>query len=284
MPRMRKPCSFPECDEQWTTLRCARCRLAHYCCSEHQKKHWKSHKEACEEVGGQGVWLDEGTRKEAPEVGRKPFIWEFRPIPNWSPQYNPDTPEKIGYDWRGEQRCLKEQEEAQKETRQFHWKSTTEGLDQKHRELRQNCAWLHRRLQLMKMLLEQLKDEEGGEKLALVQPEHVASLQNQEKESFTQLGGAWGQAGPNQMLHLSGYVDMDLGDLEGLSYAALQQRLGEMTRMHAQAVAAEKSMSEDKSDRKHWDRIESGHETRDMLENGIRRAHMEARLGRIATR
>lgn len=49
------------------------------------------------------------------------------------------------------------------------------------------------------------------------------------------------------MLHLSGYVDMDLGDLEGLSYAALQQRLGEMTRMHAQAVAAEKSMSEDKS-------------------------------------
>lgn len=43
------------------------------------------------------------------QVGRKPFIWEFRPIPNWSPQYNPDTPEKIGYDWRGEQRCLKEQ-------------------------------------------------------------------------------------------------------------------------------------------------------------------------------
>lgn len=39
---------WSQCDEQWTTLRCARCRLAHYCCSEHQKKHWKSHKEACE--------------------------------------------------------------------------------------------------------------------------------------------------------------------------------------------------------------------------------------------
>jgi hypothetical protein len=39
-----------------------------------------------------------------------------------------------------------------------------------------------------------------------------------------------------------------------------------------------------RADRKHWDHIESGHETRDVLENGIRRAHMEARLGRIATR
>ena len=37
-----------QCEEQWTTLRCARCRLARYCCAEHQKQHWKEHKDECE--------------------------------------------------------------------------------------------------------------------------------------------------------------------------------------------------------------------------------------------
>ena len=32
-----------------------------------------------------------------------------------------------------------------------------------------------------------------------------------------------------------------------------------------------------------WAGFESGHETRDVLENGIRRVHMEARFGRAVT-
>jgi hypothetical protein len=71
-----------------------------------------------QEVGGQGEWVSEGVRKEAPEVGRKPFIWEFRPIPHWSPQYDADNPDKIGWDWRGEQRC--KQELVRAATRSLH--------------------------------------------------------------------------------------------------------------------------------------------------------------------
>ena len=51
-----------------------------------------------------------------------------------------------------------------------------------------------------------------------------------------------------------------------------------------QAMHLEHQMRLDIDDRYRFDQFESGHETRDVLENGIRRAHMEARLGRTATR
>lgn len=36
-------------------------------------------------------------------------------------------------------------------------------------------------------------------------------------------------------------------------------------------------------DARRWERYESGHETRDVLEHGERRIHLERRLGRKAT-
>lgn len=38
------PCQF--CNQP-ATLRCSSCKTAAYCCKEHQKEDWKTHKNGC---------------------------------------------------------------------------------------------------------------------------------------------------------------------------------------------------------------------------------------------
>ena len=49
MARRKQACSYPPCTEEWSILRCSRCKSAHYCCREHQALHWKTgHREKCD--------------------------------------------------------------------------------------------------------------------------------------------------------------------------------------------------------------------------------------------
>ena len=50
MRRKARYCEYPECpnnkDEKDLNA-CMKCRLAYYCCKEHQRLHWPEHKKIC---------------------------------------------------------------------------------------------------------------------------------------------------------------------------------------------------------------------------------------------
>ena len=71
--------------------------------------------------------------------------------------------------------------------------------------------------------------------------------------------------------------DLDAGSG---SRAELEYALFEAERLLGMAREACQAMEADLAASTAWARFESGHETRDVLQNGERRAHMEARYGR----
>ena len=74
----------------------------------------------------------------------------------------------------------------------------------------------------------------------------------------------------------------DLDDLEGFDVDDLINETGECKMRHDALVQVVKALEIDIGDRGRWDTFESGVETRDVLENGVRRADMELFLGRPA--
>ena len=75
-----------------------------------------------------------------------------------------------------------------------------------------------------------------------------------------------------------------LDDLEGLDVEGLAREARE-ARAHAEALTSMvRDLEREIGDRGRWDAHESGVETRDVLENGLRRADMERALGRPATK
>ncbi|KAK3268535.1 hypothetical protein CYMTET_22972 [Cymbomonas tetramitiformis] len=282
MPRVKAPCDFPECEEEWTTLRCAKCRKARYCCADHQKKHWKIHRQECEDVGGQGEWSSSGQRVLAPEVGRSPEVWDFKPVPEHSHRFDPSKPAEIGWDWRGEKKCRAEFAEIRKGTREWVYRDTTEQLARNLSLHEKEC----RRLHVLRNEVEKL--------LACVELRGVEAVEESDLTSLQALGdteegrsiglgaayrmdasGKWGPMGP---------IEVDASNLLGLTLSQLRQKITDLASMCQVEEEAVEGTRRDIHNRHQWDTYESGHETRDMLENGVRRAHMEARLGRIAGR
>ena len=43
-------CSLPTCQKDVEGGTCSQCKMAHYCCEEHQRSHWKDHKGMCKEI------------------------------------------------------------------------------------------------------------------------------------------------------------------------------------------------------------------------------------------
>ena len=64
----------------------------------------------------------------------------------------------------------------------------------------------------------------------------------------------------------------------------LKSKITETQGQLALAQAVLRAMHEELQERVRWDSHESGVETRDVLENGVRREHMERLLGRGATK
>ena len=84
------------------------------------------------------------------------------------------------------------------------------------------------------------------------------------------------------------YVARDCGvyfdDCEGCDAAQIELRTLETAGQLELSKIVLASMHNELQQRWEWDTFESGVETRDVLENGVRRAHMERLLGRPATR
>ena len=77
-------------------------------------------------------------------------------------------------------------------------------------------------------------------------------------------------------------VDAETGG--GVTASRLREVAAERDRLLARAVEAMKGLELEIRDRRTWDHFESGVETRDVLENGVRRVDMERMLGRPATK
>mmetsp|Transcript_10432 Transcript_10432/g.34309 ORF Transcript_10432/g.34309 Transcript_10432/m.34309 type:complete len:533 (-) Transcript_10432:44-1642(-) len=250
--------------------------------------------------------LDE--RKLAHRVGRAPAIWEFRPPTVDSHMYHPDHPNRIAWDWRGEERCRAEQQAIMKETRMYGQRSATEALDKRLRALQRETALTAARVRELRLVI--AATEEKGEEHRISEEEIMAakeaatgdlqsglSFQDRQRLDAAKgaagagLGGGWAERKPigdgvSPLMYKLGLSDedVDMTDCIGLTRAAISRKLTEAMRLHRMATDAEAEMKEDVYDRRRFDTFESGFETRDVMENGVRRAHMTARLGRTVAR
>jgi len=137
-------------------------------------------------------------------------------------------------------------------------------------------------------------DTKGGlaAKVAMRQSE-VAQLNSRMRQAAARLGrsgtgtGTGNGDGRSTSNGVAGHYrraeDADIGRaLDGMTAAELEAFLAETARLRDLARASLREMQQDAKSTADWEVFESGFETRDVLENGERRAHMEARLGRKA--
>ena len=75
-----------------------------------------------------------------------------------------------------------------------------------------------------------------------------------------------------------------LDDLDGFDVSGLATELTELSTRREVLIQQVRALETDVADRHQWDTHESGVETRDVLENGVRRFDMEKTLGRPATK
>lgn len=230
-------CSWPECEEKWSVLRCSRCKRAHYCCKEHQALHWKSgHRDECNASYAQDV-------NSASALARRCLL-----LPS------------------GLQTAGSSERDIEKKKHVHVKKGLKDSLSQQ----RKICQDLNSRLRQIESAMAERRrrsrreeEEEGGR------------------------GRGRGGGGEIDEVLSENYRRPELKSMEEslkpLSIVELEALRRETLRLRDLSLETAGEMEKDLGSVAHWERYESGFETRDVLANGERRLHMELRYGREVT-
>ena len=212
MSRRKQPCAYPGCNEEWSILRCSRCKSAWYCCREHQALHWKAegdggHRLRCEAVANERANSRSSRERRSlllsPSVGAKDLAKE---------------------------------------------------------------AHVHAK---------------GGLRSALAAQRNAVAELNARLEEIRR--AARGKAEAPACTPNYTRAGLEPGSLDSLSESELLALERETIRLRDLAAASCEETERDLGSVREWETYESGYETRDVLANGERRAHMEIRYGREVT-
>lgn len=235
----------------------------------------------------------------APRAGRSPETWEPRPLEPNAPGYDPKQPGKLAYDSRGEKRCEELLRDIRLDTRarkdpcaSLRIRANARRRDAAAAEtLRARLVELRRRILrragtgtgtgtgtgfesviVTRALVEDVWRCVPGIQGARPRPRHprAASLAPDARAS------------PSSDDDDS--VEDAATELEGLGAEDLVRRVDAAESARRMAMKAADALEGEIRERFSWETRESGVETRDVLENGARRADMERLLGRPATK
>ena len=212
-----------------------------------------------------------GTR--AASVGKNPEVWTPRKLEEGDEGYEKGKT-KYEFAWSGEGKF------AEEFGRYRGLQSEAEPLVRKIAERDRRVAALHLRIAHLEEIRRGLEVGSCG-----VIPEDCftrrvvdADLIDRLHEGLTLTSQVTGES--YNVRECGVYFD----DLEDCEAEDLKSKITETQGQLALAQAVLRAMHEELQERVRWDSHESGVETRDVLENGVRREHMERLLGRGATK
>ena len=230
----------------------------------------------------------------APRSGRSPEVWEPRPIDPNHPNFDEDNPYKLAYDSRGEARNEEILAEIRRETRAWaRTRDTCAALRKRLDARRVHLAGLSARKSFILQLRSRLEsrsqrpkendededEDEDADDDKTVTAEDIDELRSTALVMRTTPGFS------SSAVRVSfDDLGVEVDDLDGCTVSGLGPKLAECERMCAIAIDDIEAVRQEIDDRRGWDVLESGLETRDVLENGVRRADMEHKLGRPVTK
>jgi len=258
--------------------------------------------------------------EETPRIGKSPEIWNLQTKNERDEDYDRKNPDKIRADQRGQERCEEIAKEYEEETR--HWMGTNNHVSGQMKvvqDIDKKVAGLEGKLKAVTGFIVALEDlkEQGKytEEDELVATSEMISKaegeikiigsiapvkseiddddndddNNEEKTSYNGSNSRARNVGQQfnrnplrsfSLSQLGVYID----ECENQPVSRLKNILAKTRDSLQLAKQIQKCALRDAHLRHHWDLHESNVETRDVLENGVRREDMERLLGREATK
>ena len=246
--------------------------------------------------------------EETPRIGKSPEVWNFKTKNEKDEDYDRKKPNQIRADQRGQERCEEIAKEYEEETR--YWMGTNNhvsGQIKVMQEIDKKVAALEGKLKAVTgfiVALEGMKEQgKNNDDDAIVATREMIE---QAEEEIKILGHVSFEEGKTEevdredhdhnqahkhehrrkpftsftLSQLGVYVD----ECENQPISELKKILARTRDSLQLARQIQKCTVHDTRLRHNWDLYESNIETRDVLENGIRREDMERLLGREATK
>ena len=238
----------------------------------------------------------------APRAGRSPETWEPRPLEPNVPGYDPKQPGKLAYDSRGEKRCEELLREIRIDTRAR--KDACASLRIRANARRRDAAAAEtlrtRLVELRSRILRDAGTGTGTETAfepaivtrALVEDvwrrvpriRRARARPRDPRAALSLAPDARSSPPPDDDDDDDDSAEEAAMELEGLRAEDLGRRVDAAETSRRMAMEAADALEGEIRERVSWETHESGVETRDVLENGARRADMERLLGRPATK
>ena len=247
--------------------------------------------------------------KETPRIGKSPEVWNFTKKNKDDSDYDRKNPNQIRADQRGQERCDEIAKEYEEETR--HWMGTNNhvsGQIKVMQDIDKKVAALEGKLKAVTGFIVALENLKEQGKYSTQEDELVAtremiaqaeeeiriigheSLENEDDEDEVNTSGKT-RAREHQHFQRQPFHSFSLSQLgvyvdecENQPISGLKKILAKTRDSLQLATRIQKCALRDAHLRHNWDAYESNVETRDVLENGIRREDMERLLGREATK
>ena len=219
------------------------------------------------------------TRARAASVGKNPDVWRPRALATNDEGYVAGK-RTFEYDWRGKDRHeyalakMREDLDAYVPTR-----SEAEPMGEKMAERDAYAAALAAKIEIIRRVRDELihgerENDDTNNTRVVVGPDTITRLYETCVITNSRTGERRGVR--DSGVYLDDIQGCDANEIDVIIQRTRKEL--ELTRVVLH------SMIDELRERIEWDNIESGVETRDVLENGVRREHMENLLGRQVTK
>lgn len=247
------------------------------------------------EAAGEQVYTtarDVAVRNEpAPRVGRISDIWMPQKFEPGSEHFDEKDPDRLQYDRRGRERNEELLVEIRRETEA--WEATGRNtallLNHRREARRWDLALLQNRRSMLRDLAKLVK-EQGLDGVTADMAERLKAATTFSKRKAMDFDNDCADIQPvdesdqDAVSLIKEDLFEFLDELVDTNVAELTRLHGEINRKCIRCTEGIRRLDQELDDRTRWDNAESGVETRDVLENGVRRVDMERMLGRMVTK